>query len=116
MAAERSDPLVTINEAPVTVTTPERQTIIRNDVDARTEIADGAIRNDVDATTALTEDSIRVDVRGGPDADLRQVMAEQTEAIAELRAEISKPKPLVRKRVSTDEIGRITEITEEVVD
>jgi hypothetical protein len=43
------------------------------------------------------------------------VLTEQTEAITELRAEVAKPKPLTRKRVFTDEIGRITAIEEEQI-
>jgi HK97 family phage portal protein len=105
--AQRSEP-------PIRVETTILEGAFRADVDvdARTEIAEGAVQSPVtisegavrmdveipvDATTALTEDSIRVDV------DAR------TEVVAgERRA--------VRKTVETDERGRITAITEEPAD
>jgi HK97 family phage portal protein len=125
MAPEPDDdeePRMVLN---IDATTTIHEGAIRADVDARSEhhidapttVADGAVRVDVpiDATTALTEDSVRVDVRGGNDEELRAVVEQTADAVRELRAEIGKPKPRIRKRVITDEIGRITAIEEEEV-
>jgi len=61
-----------------------------NNVDARTDIADGAIRADIDATTAVLEGAMQV------------------------TNTIEAPTPIAtRKRVETDDRGRITAITEE---
>ena len=68
-----------------------------------------------DLSEVLTE---RTDVTEGLRAAIEsqaEAVAAQTRATSDLRAEVAKPKPLTRKRVITDDIGRITAVEEEQI-